>query len=99
MPSSQRIRLFHCHSVDFERDNNWCDLEFFARTFGNKPDLYYTAGVDEIFRYSVAAKQLTVTDAYVENPSDIDIYIKVDGEKFIVRAHTKLDLETKTLVY
>ena len=60
---------------------------------------YVTAGVDEIFRYSVAAKSLVVTDEYVENPSDMDIYIKVDGEKFIVRAHTKLDLETKILVF
>jgi hypothetical protein len=31
--------------------------------------------------------------------SDRDIYIKVDGEKFIVRSHTKLDLETKALVF
>ncbi|MBR2611688.1 MAG: polysaccharide deacetylase family protein [Clostridia bacterium] len=100
-PDDGELKFFSIgvHSIDFERDNNFCDLEYFARTFGNKPELYYTAGVDEIFRYSVAAKSLIVTDAYVENPSDMDIYIKVDGEKFIVRAHTKLDLETKILVF
>ena len=99
-PDDGELKFFAIgvHSIDFERDNNFCDLEYFARTFGNQPEKYYTAGVDEIFRYSVAAKSLIITDDFIENPSDIDIYIKVDGEKVIVRAHTKLNLETKTLV-
>ena len=98
-PDDGELKFFAIgvHSIDFERDNNFCDLEYFARTFGNKPEEYYTAGVDEIFRYSVAAKSLIVTDDTVENPSDMDIYLMVDGERVIVRAKTTLDLDTKTL--
>ena len=98
-PDDGELKFFAIgvHSVDFERDNNFCDLEYFARTFGNQPDKYYTAGVDEIFRYSVACKSLVVTDDTVENPTDMDIYIKVDGTKVIVRAHSTLDLDTLIL--
>ena len=100
-PDDGELKLFCLggHSIDFERGNNFCDLEYFARTFGNKPEEYYTAGVDEIFRYSVAAKSLIVTDETVENPSDMDIYIKIDDMKVIVRAHTRLDLESKKLIF
>ena len=99
-PDDGELKFFSIgvHSVDFERDNNFCDLEYFARTFGNKPDQYYTAGVDEIFHYSVCAKQLVITDEYIENPTDTDIYIKIDGEKIVLRAGTKTDLESKKII-
>ncbi len=90
---------FGVHSVDYERAGNWEDVELFCQTFGNRPDGYYTAGVDALFHYSECAKQLIVTDDIVENPTDTDIYIKVDGEKFIVRAYTKLELDTKKLIF
>ena len=100
-PDDGELKFFciGAHSIDFLHNNNFSDLEFFAQTFGNKPDLYYCAGIYDIFTYCNATKALVITDNFIENPSDRDIYIKVDGEKFIVRSHTKLDLETKTLVF
>ena len=87
------------HSIDFERGGNFADLELFARTFGNQPEKYYTAGVDEIFRYHLATKSLIVTDTYIDNPSDMDIYLIIDGEKMIIRSKTKLDLDTKKIIF
>ena len=84
--------------MDYQRDDNFCDLEYFARTFGNKPEQYYTAGVDEIFHYSVCAKQLVITDDTIENPTDTDIYIMIDGERIVLRAATTLDLDTKRIL-
>lgn len=99
-PDDGELKFFAAgvHSIDYERDDNFCDLEYFARTFGNKPEQYYTAGVDEIFHYSVCAKQLVITDDTIENPTDTDIYIKIDGEKIVLRAGTTLDLDTKQII-
>ena len=99
-PDDGELKFFSMgvHSIDYERGNNFCDVELFARTFGNKPEQYYTAGVDEIFHYSVCAKQLVITDDTIENPTDTDIYIVIDGERIVLRAGTTLDLDTKKII-
>ena len=99
-PDDGELKFFviGAHSSDFVLYDNFCDLEYFSHTFGNKPDRYYTAGVEEIFHYSTCAKQLVITDEYIENPTDTDIYIKIDGEKIVLRAGTKTDLETKKII-
>ena len=76
--------IFGVHSIDFERAQNWCDLEKFSREYGNRPEEYWYATNVEIFDYEDAVKSLIITDEYVENPSEISIYIKVDGEKITV---------------
>ena len=84
--------IFGVHSIDFERSGNWCDLEEFARTFGNRPETYWYATNVEIFDYEDAVKSLIVTDEYIENPSDISLYIKLDGERIILAPHAKYNI-------
>ncbi len=73
--------IFGVHSIDFENSGNWCDLEVFAREFGNRPEKYWYASVGEIFAYEDAKCALTVTDEKIENNSNIALYITVDGER------------------
>lgn len=81
---------FGVHSIDFERDEKWGDLEAFAKKYGNRPDTYWYATVGEIFDYEEAIDLLKVTDGYVENPSEADVYVSVNGERVILPPHTRI---------
>ena len=80
--------IFGVHSVDFENSENWCDLEKFARDFGNRPEKYWYATNAEIFDYEDAVSALVVTDEKIENPTDIALYITVDGERIKMEPHS-----------
>ena len=78
---------FGVHSHDFENANCWDVLESFAEKYGRRLDFYY-ATPSEIFNYADAAESLIVTEGAIENPSDIDVFITVNGTKTTVPAHT-----------
>ncbi len=80
--------IFGVHSVDFERSGNWCDLEKFARNFGNRPEMYWYASVGEIFAYEDAVRALRVTDTEIKNDSEITLYITADGERITLEPHS-----------
>jgi hypothetical protein len=80
---------FGVHSSDFENNKTWHLLESFAKRFGNRPDLYWYATVDEIFDYEDAIKALTIEDERVYNGSDITLYIKVDGKPVVLAPHSE----------
>ena len=77
---------FGVHSHDFESAGNWCDLEEFARKYGDRPEEFYYASNGEIFDYEDAVKSVVVTESSVHNPSNIDLYIKLDGENTVLKA-------------
>ncbi len=84
--------IFGVHSVDFERSGNWCDLEEFTEKYGGRPQEFWYATNYEIFHYEDAVKSLIIENDAIENPSDISLYIKIDGEPIIIEPHTKLKL-------
>ena len=75
---------FGVHSIDFERDEKWEDLQRFADEYGNRPHDFWYASVGEIFDYGAAAKNLKISDDAIYNPTDIPIYVKIDGEGKVV---------------
>ena len=84
-----KMFVFGVHSKDFERENKWDDLRVFAQRFGNQPEKYFSESVENIFLYADATKEVEITDGYVYNPTEIDLYIKVDGERVTLRAKEK----------
>ncbi len=76
-----KMFTFGVHSHDFENAGNWDVLETFAEKYGNRPEDYYYASVYDIFSYEDAVKSVTVTDTEVINPTDIKLYIKIDGKR------------------
>lgn len=76
------------HSNDFERDKKWDELKEFAEKYGNRPQDYYYATVGEIFDYADALKKLIISDGVVTNPTDLDLYIRVDGKNVLIKAGT-----------
>ena len=90
-PDDGELKLFcfGVHSIDFERGENWGDLEAFCEQYGNRPDFFY-ASMGDIFDYEDALKEVEITETEVRNNSDIDLYIKIDGKKKILCAHSAI---------
>ena len=84
--------IFGVHSVDFERSENWCDLAKFADEFGNRPETYWYATNVEIFDYEDAVSSVEVAEEYVKNPSDITLYITVDGKRVTLPPHSTYNI-------
>ena len=83
---------FGVHSHDFERNNCWNVLEDFCRDYGNRPDRFYYASVGDLFDYEDAVNSVVVTDKSIKNPSKLDLYIKVNGQKTILPAQGEITL-------
>lgn len=87
-PDDGELKFFSIgvHSVDYENADKWDDLKTFASLYGNRPDTYFYGGVAEIFDYEDAIAALVVTDTEIVNPSALDLYLTVDGERVVVKA-------------
>ena len=81
---------FGVHSHDFENAGRWDVLEDFCAKYGNRPEDFWYACVGEIFEYADAVKALQITDECVKNPTDKDVFIKVDGRRVTVRRHSEV---------
>ena len=75
---------FGVHSIDFERDDKWDDLKKFAEKYGNRPDTYWYASVEEIFDYEEATALLKVEDLAAVNTGNITLYVGIDGVKQVI---------------
>lgn len=78
----QRLCLFYVwgHSYEFEQDQNWEQMEAFAREAGGRDEIWYASNL-EIYDYMKAASELRFTAdcSRVFNPSALDVWIKADG--------------------
>lgn len=83
---------FGVHSVDFERADNWDDLREFCRIYGNRPEDFWYASNADIFDYEDAVKSVTVTETAVKNPSNIDLFIKIDGNRVSLPAGCEIEV-------
>lgn len=79
------------HSVDYENAGKWDSLAETAKRFSDRTK-YYTAGVSDLFAYEDAVKGVVITETEISNPSAIDLYITVDGEKTVLPAGGKIAL-------
>lgn len=90
-PDDGTLKFFSLgvHSVDFETAGKWEDLQRFAERMGGRPDMYYYASVGEIFDYAEAVSALRVDDGHIENPTDTEIYLIVDGTRITLPPHSE----------
>ena len=93
-PDDGKLKFFALgvHSHDFERTGNWEDLVTFADLYGARPETYYYATVSDIFDYEDAVSSIVITDDSVHNPSEISLYITVDGKRIVLRPHSSYNL-------
>ena len=95
LPDDGELKFFcvGVHSIDFERGNKWDDLLTFAKTYGARPEDYYYATVVEVYDYAEAVKALEITDTEIKNPGKIDLCIKIDGERRVLKAGRSIALD------
>ena len=83
---------FGLHSVDFERQNKWDALRKFAKEYGNRPSDFWYASVGEIFEYEAAINSIEIKDGEIINPSYKEIYIELDGKKYIIPQNSSVKI-------
>ncbi len=83
---------FGVHSHDFENAHNWDVLETFAARYGNRPQDFWYSTVHEVFDYEDAVRAVRITGSSITNPSSLDVYAKIDGEKIVIPAGETLNL-------
>ena len=69
------------HSHDFENNDCWYVLERFADDYGNRPEDFWYATVRDVFEYEDAVNAAIITDEKIENPSEITLYLKINGKR------------------
>jgi len=77
---------FGVHAADFE--GKWEVLEEFAELYGNRPEDFWYATNRQIFEYEDAVRALVIKPTKIINPSNIEVYVTVDGEKVIIPANS-----------
>ena len=94
-PDDLELKLFcfGVHSIDFEVDGKWEDLEAFCQRFGNRPQEFWYTSMGQLFDYEDALKKIQITQSRIFNPTDIPLYIKIDGAPILLEAHQKISLE------
>lgn len=93
-PDDGKLKFFSfgVHAIDFERGNRWGDLLAFAEKYGNRQNDYYYASVADILDYEDAVASLVITETEITNPSDIPVYVKIDGEPIIITAKSTVKI-------
>ena len=91
-PDDGELKLFcfGVHSVDYESSGRWEDLRLFGERMGNRPEKYWYAPIGEIFDYKEAVEAVTVSEDRIENPTDTEIYMLLDGERITLMPHSAL---------
>ena len=85
-PDDGKLKFFcfGVHSSDFEGAHKWDDLVEYCERYGNRPDDFYYAGVDEILTYEDAVNAAKVSGDAITNPSEVTLYAIVDGKRITV---------------
>lgn len=83
-----KMFCFGLHSNDYENFSKWGELKTFAGKYGNRPRDYYYATVGEIFDYADAVKKLIISEDRVSNPTEFDLFIRIDGKNILIKAGT-----------
>lgn len=81
-------KLFYLwgHSYEFDNDKNWQVIEEFAKTIGNREDIWYATN-GEIYAYVKAFDRLrwSADGSLVYNPSGVDVCIFCNKKNYLVK--------------
>lgn len=81
------------HSYEFENDDNWDLIEDFARTLGNRDDIWYATNI-EIYNYIEAFHRLiySADGRRIHNPSAQSIFIDYNGKLIEIDAGRMIEV-------
>lgn len=73
--------IWGVHSFDYNKEDTKDIIPEFLNKYGNCPDEFWYTTVGELFDYVDAADSLVVEDKKVFNPSAIELYVIINGER------------------
>ncbi len=82
------------HSAEFERDNNWEIIEQFAKTVGDREDMWYATNM-EIYEYVEAYRSLVMSLDMKRfyNPTTTTLYFVLNGKNYTIAPAQTLVIE------
>ena len=87
MEQGTELKLFSIwgHSFEFSTDEHWTEFESFMKDVNAQDDIWCATNKD-IVAYANASKRLIFTSSSVTNPTEIDLYVVINGEKRVLKA-------------
>ncbi len=89
LPDDGKLKLLsmYSHPADYGTDANpWSNLDDMLTTIKNSSDVLWNATYIDTCRYIKALDKLKISSNRITNPTNIDLYIKVNNEKVIIKA-------------
>ena len=71
------------HSYDFDAERNWDRIEVLLKNVAEKEDVWFATHL-EIVRYLKAMKKADITEAFIENKSNMELWFNMNGMTFSV---------------
>ncbi len=68
--------------------NRWQFTEEMCKAISNKDDVYYATNI-EICEYLLAMKKAIVSDTYIDNPTDTELYFSINGKVIVAPPHSR----------
>lgn len=86
------LALFYLwgHSYEFDVDRNWDMMEDFCKKISGRDDIYYATNM-EIYDYINAMNSLVIEGNSLHNPSNISLWVELDGDVREIKAGEKLE--------
>ena len=85
-----KLLIIGTHSSDYERDGKWGELASAVDRLGISDGTAWSAAPSDIFAYEDALKSLEKLDGGIKNPSDLTVYLKIDGECVKIAPNEKI---------
>lgn len=91
---SYEFNIMQCYNHD-----EWDDIpdrwgafeEDICKRVAFKDDTWYATNI-EIYDYITAMRKATVTDSFIDNPTDTELFFNVDGKVISVKPNTKYEI-------
>lgn len=94
--ASRRAKLFHVwgHSFEFERNNNWEQLESICEILAHKEDIWYATNM-EIYEYVTAFETLifSADGSKVYNPTLKELWFDNDRTLYCIKPGETIDIK------
>lgn len=79
------------HSYDLDAERIWDSMEALFEKVSGKDNVWYTTHI-ELVRYLRAMKKAVITEEYIQNNSELDLWFNVDGVVMKVKTDEKVYL-------
>ena len=79
------------HSYDLDAENMWETMENISKRISEDSDVISMTNID-IVRYLKSMRSAVITENFIENITDTELWFEVNGNIVAVKPHTVLNI-------